>query len=441
MGVEGLFMEWIIRALKPNGKAFVIVPDGIFNRQNDKNLRQFLIDECYIDGIISLPIKTFFTTPKKTYILCITKKADKKAVQKDPVFTYLVSEIGESRDIYRFDILQDDLSEAVTLYSFFKGNKSGFAKINTDKRCKVQPFEKFKPENHWSVDRWWSKEEQIALGIIEEENSIDLAGFSALINDVSATLTDFSSLLKEVSEKKKAVNNFREISLTDTNYFELSIGKRVIKKDILNIVGTMPIYSANVKEPVGYHKQSNIKNFSHNFVLWGIDDDFEFNAIPKNTPFVSTDNCGTIRIKSDDIFPDYLMIQLEKIKHKYGFDRGLRASLNNMKFVSIKIPFKDDYSIDLDKQREIIQKYEYTSELINKVSLYKKQIERLNIEIINQESKVSVEKISEIFLMNQGNAYYTKKEFIGKGWFGNIPVYSSNTQEGGLLMNIDLKEI
>ena len=51
IGVEGLFMEWIIRALKPNGKAFIIVPDGIFNRQNDKNLRQFIIDECYIDGI------------------------------------------------------------------------------------------------------------------------------------------------------------------------------------------------------------------------------------------------------------------------------------------------------------------------------------------------------------------------------------------------------
>ena len=79
IGVEGLFMEWIVRALKPNGKAFIIVPDGIFNRQNDKNLRQFLLDECYIDGIVSLPIKTFFTTPKRTYILCLTKKPNKKA--------------------------------------------------------------------------------------------------------------------------------------------------------------------------------------------------------------------------------------------------------------------------------------------------------------------------------------------------------------------------
>ena len=166
MGVEGLFMEWIIRSLKPGGKAFIVVPDGIFNRQNDKNLRQFMLDECLIDGVISLPLKTFFTTPKKTYILAITKKKNKAEKQTEPVFTYLVSEIGESRDIYRFDIEQNDLEKAVNLYNFFKGNKTEFDKINSDKRCKIQPIEKFEPETHWSVERWWTKEEQIELGIV-----------------------------------------------------------------------------------------------------------------------------------------------------------------------------------------------------------------------------------------------------------------------------------
>ncbi len=65
MGVEGLFMEWIIKALKPNGKAFVIVPDGIFNRQNDAKLRKFILDECYLDAIISLPEKHFLPHQRK----------------------------------------------------------------------------------------------------------------------------------------------------------------------------------------------------------------------------------------------------------------------------------------------------------------------------------------------------------------------------------------
>lgn len=37
-GHRRFVLEWIIRALKPNGKAFIVVPDGIMNRSNDKKL-------------------------------------------------------------------------------------------------------------------------------------------------------------------------------------------------------------------------------------------------------------------------------------------------------------------------------------------------------------------------------------------------------------------
>lgn len=203
MGVEGLFMEWIIRALKLGGKAFIVVPDGIFNRQNDKNLRRFIIDECFIDGIISLPIKTFFTTPKKTYILAITKKQNKSEIQKDPVFTYLVSEIGESRDIYRFNIEQDDLQKAVELFNAFKNSKDYFVKNNIDPRCKLQPFESFNPEEYWSIDRWWNQEEKINLGIVEKKEAITLKEFGETISDISETLKEYAELINEVAEKKR----------------------------------------------------------------------------------------------------------------------------------------------------------------------------------------------------------------------------------------------
>ncbi|WP_161987558.1 N-6 DNA methylase [Arcticibacter tournemirensis] len=381
MGVEGLFMEWIVKALKPNGKAIIVVPDGIFNRQNDKNLRKFIIDECFIDSIISLPLKTFFTTPKKTYILSITKKSRKSDVQTAPVFTYLASEIGESRDVYRFDIEQDDLGEAIALYSFFKGNKTGFEKINSDPRCKIQPFAKFNPENHWSVDRWWTKEEQIGLGILEQDEIVSLNNLSEILSDFSNTLNEYSNLLNSVSEKESIDSDFQEIQLDDKAYFNLSIGKRVLKRDIIKIKGDIPIYSANVNVPVGFHNQSNIEDFNNNFVLWGIDGDFDFNAIPKNSPFVSTDHCGVIRVMTDDILPEYLLIQLEIGRHKYGFDRGLRASLRNIKEVAIKVPFNKDGSINIPKQREIIEKYEYVKELKAKIADYKNLISELTIDV------------------------------------------------------------
>lgn len=275
IGVEGLFMEWIINSLKPNGKAFIIVPDGIFNRKNDKNLRQFILDECYIDGIISLPIKTFFTTPKKTYILCITKKADKKEIQKEPVFTYLVSEIGESRDVYRFDIDQDDLKEAVTLYSFFKGNKFNFEKINNDKRCKIQQINKFNPEAHWCVDRWWSNEEKEVLGIDNENFKLKIEEIPDLLDDISNNIVSIKDEVKElVSDDDKP--KFIKIKIKDI--FDLNIktnNSKFTKTFIDKNKGLIPVYSAS-KFPknvdYGYVKD-NLKGVKYfeNCLTWNID--------------------------------------------------------------------------------------------------------------------------------------------------------------------------
>lgn len=253
---------------------------------------------------------------------------------------------------------QNDLNEAVTLYSFFKGNKKEFSKINTDQRCKIQPINKFAPGGHWSIERWWTKEEQIELGIVEEDNSIDINAFGDLLSEISVSLKEQSLFLKENSEKKSKNTIYKEVSLSDRTLFDLFIGKRIVKRDLVNVKGTIPIYSANVKEPIGFHTKSNITDFKNNFVLWGIDGDFEFNYFKKETPFVSTDHCGAIRILSDDILPEYLTIQLESIKHKYGFDRGLRASLKNMKTVSIQLPYTQEGLIDIQKQNEIVEKYQ-----------------------------------------------------------------------------------
>lgn len=197
MGVEGLFIEWIIRALKRNGKAFIIIPDGILNRINDKNLREFIKDECYIDGIISLPVKTFFSNMKKTYILILTKKNTQSDIQDFPVFTYLVSNIGETLDVNRFEISENDLIEAVDLFNQFKGSKYSFK--TSSKRCKIQPIKEFDPYKNWSVDRWWSKKEKIKLGIIERENSLDLMGFSMLIEETLDTLKEYQDEIKNLA--------------------------------------------------------------------------------------------------------------------------------------------------------------------------------------------------------------------------------------------------
>lgn len=360
MGIEGLFMEWIVRALKPNGKAFVVVPDGIMNRSNDKKLRDFILEQCEIDAVISLPLNTFFTTNKKTYILALTKKTPVNVGgvatlerQTNPVFTYFCSEIGETRDVYRFDIEQNDLETASDLFNMFKGAKTKFK--TSDKRCKVVPIDDFYNGSHWSVDRWWTREEKIELGIEEEEKAIDLTTYISMINDTSAILTESIEPLQELIAKQLASTDKKKVSLSDKALFTLSLGKRLLKKDFITAKGDIPVYSANVFEPFVYTDKSNITDFSKAYVLWGIDGEFSFNVMERGTIFASTDHCGTIKILDDQIDPYYLAYIMEETRHKYGFDRGLRASLTNMKAFNIDIPIKPDGSFDLDAQKSLAE--------------------------------------------------------------------------------------
>jgi len=186
--------------VKPGRKAFVIVPDGIMNRINEFKLRQFVRDECIIDAVVSLPVNAFYTTPKKTYVLALTKKrgatsTDRRAApQTHPVYTYIVSSIGETLDVNRFPIPTNNLPEAVAGFNQFKGAKDAFKPASA--RCKIQPIEAFDPRAHWSVDRWWTREEKVELGIEEASTVLTVEEFKERIKETISTIADLQRELE-----------------------------------------------------------------------------------------------------------------------------------------------------------------------------------------------------------------------------------------------------
>jgi len=386
MGLEGLFMEWIIRALKPDGKAFVVLPFGAFSRQNDRNLRQFILDECIIDGVISLPGKTFFSTPQKTYILCITKKTDKKEIQTAPVFTYLVSEIGESRNVYRFDIEQNDLNNAINLYSFFKGNKTEFEKINTDKRCKIQQIEKFMFEAIWEVDEWWSKEEQIELGIKEENKKIKLEEVSELLEELANNTLSFKEELNaDISNEQKT---FQEIAITDKHFFELTRGKRITKETIDKNKGNIPVYSSskNKNSVLGfidetYLKKNNLILFSEPSILVNLDGSVGYCFIREDKKYSFIDVVASIKSKDKNIDLNFLLYELRKEILKTGATYQTKLYFNKMATynITIKIPINSKGEFDLDAQKEIAEKYKFIDRM--KEDLKNQMNNLLNIQI------------------------------------------------------------
>jgi type I restriction enzyme M protein len=73
---EVLFLERCIRLVKSGGKIGIILPDGILTNSSLQNVRDFILRECKILGIVSLPNHTFAVSGAgvKTSILFLQKK-------------------------------------------------------------------------------------------------------------------------------------------------------------------------------------------------------------------------------------------------------------------------------------------------------------------------------------------------------------------------------
>lgn len=227
----------------------------------------------------------------------------------------------------------------------------------------------------------------------------------------------------------------KEISLGDGKYFELSIGKRLLKQELFQSKGKVPVYSANVLKPFGFIEKPNesIANFEHDYVIWGIDGNFEFNIMPKGEAFVITDHCGAIRILDDAIVPEYIAYQLELIRQEYGFDRTLRASLKNMKNVIISVPTNGKSSFDKEQQEALVKKYNFIQETWNDIKTTLSELQDATIEFEDELSSQFIEVSlgdRKYFKLQRGRRV-TRKDCVNH--HGNIPVISGRGQKNSYL--------
>ena len=203
MGVEGLFLEWIIKSIKPNGVANVVLPDGICTNIGNKRLHDYIIEQCYIEAIISLPINTFFNTPKKTYILTLRKKRDISERQAYPVFAYFCTSIGETLDVYRFDIDDTDFQVAVSKYNLFrscadKNNIPDYLRLvfENDVKLKFFSIDSFLEHSAWDIDKRWIDEEKVRMGVKKADVIMNLDEFHDFLGDIIAAINNYGEAIK-----------------------------------------------------------------------------------------------------------------------------------------------------------------------------------------------------------------------------------------------------
>ncbi|MGD2433009.1 HsdM family class I SAM-dependent methyltransferase [Bacillus velezensis] len=221
-GVEGLFLEWIIKSLNYGGTANIVLPDGIFSNIKNKKLKQAILDSCFIESIISLPIRAFFNTPKKTYILTLRKKTqyelDNKVKQEFPIFIYLCKSIGEMLNANRFDIDDNDLHEAVNKFNSFKNLKDKQtieepfkSWFENDKQMKLLNINLFNTNTSWIVENFWSEEEKIEIGIKEAKEQSTVEDFIYLMNETIELINETITVFGGTPEFKRDEESENEV--------------------------------------------------------------------------------------------------------------------------------------------------------------------------------------------------------------------------------------
>nr|AYC64608.1 hypothetical protein [Halimeda minima] len=94
---EILFIERCIEFLKPEtGKMAIVLPDGILNNSSLQYVRDYILKECQILAMISLPELAFrhYGAGVKSSLLFVRKKGEEEILGNYPIFMAIAEHIG-----------------------------------------------------------------------------------------------------------------------------------------------------------------------------------------------------------------------------------------------------------------------------------------------------------------------------------------------------------
>ncbi len=363
-GTEALAIDWIIGNLKEDGQAVLVVPDGLLTQ---RAILKSIMEHATVEAIISLPVRTFYSTTRKTYILIFSKKSD-HALQSLPIFTYLVSEIGETRDANRFPTPTNDLDEAATLFQQFRSTRTTFQSVQP--RCKIMVAADLATAKHWMVDRMWSASEKQELGISDLDAEMSQQDFSQYLAELKELANSCAELVDDSSDSDKTQDSFKPVYLGNASYFRFITKKtgwtkaKWTKMSIADAEG-IPLYTA-ARDPVArvdkqQHESNAIPASEETPVIsFGANGDGSAgtNFVYHTKPFLVSNDRTCVAVVSNDILPKYIYYRLHNMKSDYGFGFRYKANQTNVESVEVPIPVSGDGAFDTAAQREFIDRTE-----------------------------------------------------------------------------------
>jgi type I restriction enzyme M protein len=113
---QSLFLGYVIDALKPNGRAGIILPEGTLfgTNRDDKEIRRYLLEKCQLQAVVSMPAGVFQPyAGVKTSVFIFKKKPQPKLDENEKVWFFDMKGDGSSLSKakkfgpqYRNDILK-----------------------------------------------------------------------------------------------------------------------------------------------------------------------------------------------------------------------------------------------------------------------------------------------------------------------------------------------
>jgi type I restriction enzyme M protein len=263
---EVLFVDYILNHLRPNGKAGIIVPEGIIFQRGKayKGLRKILVANG-LYAVVSLPTGVFQPySGVKTSILFIDPKLAKAL---DDILFVKISNDGFDLGATKRPIKDNDLPEALKLLEAWEKGDRGSS--------------------------------QNALYVSKEEIAKD--GDYKLTSEKYREDTDFLSSPWPISLLS---------TLEDEGTLQLGRGQVISKTDLLATPGEYPVYSSSAQGTGEFGKYGKFM-FDEELVTWSVDGGGRFFYRPGHK-FSVTNVSGWLRIlDKNKLNAQYLYLVLD----------------------------------------------------------------------------------------------------------------------------------
>ncbi len=353
LGLEALFLRYVSGALRPGGRAFVIVPLGMLNR-TERGPKARILEECNVVASIQLPPNAFFNTSQKTCVLVLERRHT-TADERPNVFCAVARSIGETLDYLRLPDPSNDLADIAEMFVAREAGEPGAAEGSPI--VKVVSADKFSDADRWDVARFWSDEEKVALGLQE-----DAVARLAFVEDVEKRIEGISRELRAAKRELAALAGgpTRAVRLSDAAVFGLRAGTRLTTMEIRANPGDVPVYSCFREADIEKGRADEawllrkgavverrpVVTVNANGASVG-------RVFVRRTPCVLTDDVIILDLKDRRLNHDYVAVKLRDAIAAGGYLYEAKLFSKRTHELEVEVPVGPDGKFDMKQQKRI----------------------------------------------------------------------------------------